>query len=1577
MSIQSNNKKFGLKFIANVVAFFMIASSFVFVPAQPKAYAATEFGNLNFEQPLGDGMNGTWSNGEPQKTYAKYDITTAEKHSGSSSLRLQAYYKAGSPPDYESTYTWQAVDASAGDYVSVSGWAKSTVGSGDAGAFVQIKFENASGQNLCGGPGYCVQTPKITSGTYTNWKAFPVISYTAPEGTARVVIVLKTDGVSGGSPSYGTTYFDDFIVNVTRNGLSVTASKQRVSVGDAVGVNGTFTNGSGAPLNDVFVHIDMPSGFDFADKTVRVNGKQAMSQTLGDMPNDTTYTSSIVLLVTSGVRIGHRYKIPVWVEDAVGNVLGRAYIYFDIEADPVFDKGTIIGKVFNDFNENTVQDCGEMGVPFVSLYTEEGIGIVTDEYGRYHLPNVNPGRHIVKIDGHSLPEGTKFVTEEAKLVKTTRGMIQKANFAILLPPSGIPEEFAQDLQVMVTQGVDVFQPTLDVSINQDVLKLGVGVFEKEPVFTFDNNYGKYIKKWSLEIRDSFGELVWIGYGVGQPPAEVSWAGTAENGMLVTPGIYSYQLKVRDEQYNEDWTTLKFFEVMTKNDPKASGNYHPEIPSIGDFNLFKDGKRSISLNAKPVVRVQGTTKLGNQITINDTPVMVEEESGMFQKEFFVTPGTHDIKISTTNQDGETTSFTKSVTVKDSSLFMVALAEQQFGLNHNHGSMEAVEGDEFRNGFRQDGRVAFFLKGKIKGKFLIKAKYDTEGEDENYFTNLNPNDYYPIYGDNSTRDYETLSTTQKLYILVEMDKAYVKWGSYETEFTDTELASHNRTLSGLKINYDSVETTVYGDSKRGFKLYSAESETLSDHNELYATGGSLFYTRNRRIAMGSEKIRVEVRDKIQNMTIASYDLQASTDYEINYEEGRILLSRPLSSVAAADTLISNDILDGAPVYLIVDYEYEPAGQAYKALTNQGLRGYVWMGDHIRVGGTAIQEKRADADYQLRGVDALFKIGRNTKITAEYAQSLSHLSGSSVSYDGGITYADIRYADASGNRQNYYNGGAIPKDPDTLQHAYLIRGASQPIRDLELSGYLQGVENGFSSNFNIGQEGTQKYGVSARYKFTDNFSMRYRFDREDVIETLLSGGNGVYAPYQNRGVHTAQAVYDNGKYLAALEYAKTNAYDGQESQYLLPTIDNQISFDNGLAAKLGYHINDKLLPYIKAQTVYESKSNHQFGAGVRYQVLNDLYAYIEQMYGNYGDSTYFGFERQHKNGVRSYANIRSIDRGIGDKVIGTAIGNSFSLTQNSRVYSERQYSSYTGKDAYADILGYEGKAGDNWDYGAKFERRRLNYKGDWILSQAAAESLARANTFNTLGGNLGYARGKKFRARTYWEIRHDKESPSLAQIVTRNSVKYQFNEEWSWLSYMNYGVSDQYGEASDSAKFLEWNTGFAYRPIYCDKLNMLGRYTYTRDFAPEQQWKSSYYNGYGTDESAHILSFDIAYDISKYFGLAQKFAFKQSRLFTSYGDTVAANTFLTATRVNFHVTRKWDFAVEYRILGQSYAQETLRQGVVVELDREIYEYVRLGIGYNFTDFSDDLRYDQGDVRTTDNLRSNGFFVRMTGKF
>jgi len=92
------------------------------------------------------------------------------------------------------------------------------------------------------------------------------------------------------------------------------------------------------------------------------------------------------------------------------------------------------------------------------------------------------------------------------------------------------------------------------------------------------------------------------------------------------------------------------------------------------------------------------------------------------------------------------------------FFVGFAELYFGENNLKGDIESIEGsDKFEENVDM-GRINFYLRGKIKGKYLITAWLDTgeesldeifknldERKENTPFEKIDAEKYYPVYGD----------------------------------------------------------------------------------------------------------------------------------------------------------------------------------------------------------------------------------------------------------------------------------------------------------------------------------------------------------------------------------------------------------------------------------------------------------------------------------------------------------------------------------------------------------------------------------------------------------------------------------------------------------------------------------------------------------------------------------------------------------------------------------------------------------------------------------------------------------------
>ncbi|MGI9333037.1 MAG: OmpA family protein, partial [Gammaproteobacteria bacterium] len=86
----------------------------------------------------------------------------------------------------------------------------------------------------------------------------------------------------------------------------------------------------------------------------------------------------------------------------------------------------------------------EEGIPGVRLATVTGLLIETDQYGRYHVADVDGGlfergrNTILKVDPATLPEHTVFTTENPRVLRITQALMSKINFGVKLPAVAVP-----------------------------------------------------------------------------------------------------------------------------------------------------------------------------------------------------------------------------------------------------------------------------------------------------------------------------------------------------------------------------------------------------------------------------------------------------------------------------------------------------------------------------------------------------------------------------------------------------------------------------------------------------------------------------------------------------------------------------------------------------------------------------------------------------------------------------------------------------------------------------------------------------------------------------------------------------------------------------------------------------------------------------------------------------------------------------------------------------------------------------------------------------------------------------------
>jgi hypothetical protein len=208
-----------------------------------------------------------------------------------------------------------------------------------------------------------------------------------------------------------------------------------------------------------------------------------------------------------------------------------------------------------------------------------------------------------------------------------------------------------------------------------------------------------------------------------------------------------------------------------------------------------------------------------------------------------------------------------------------------------------------------------------------------------------------------------------------------------------------------------------------------------------------------------------------------------------------------------------------------------------------------------------------------------------------------------------------------------------------------------------------------------------------------------------------------------------------------------------------------------------------------------------------------------------------------------------------------------------------------------------------------------------------------------------------------------------LMRNNLSVGLDPDWRFIGKLNASFSrSSQGDFFDG-DFAEGVAGFAYRPTSNDRLNALIKYTFFYDLPSAGQLTGS---GVQTDyaQRSHVFAIDSTYDLQPWVSVGGKYAIRHGEMRENRdsGDWLDSRAQLGVVRADFHWIRKWDLLVEGRVLDVRAAQDR-KAGALVAAYRHFGNHVKAGVGYNFTDFSDDL--------TDLSYDSHGWFVNVVGKF
>lgn len=932
-------------------------------------------------------------------------------------------------------------------------------------------------------------------------------------------------------------------------------------------------------------------------------------------------------------------------------------------------------------------------------------------------------------------------------------------------------------------------------------------------------------------------------------------------------------------------------------------------------------------------------------------------GAFVSEEILPAGLHTVEVAVLDRSGNGELYLRDLELRKSDWFYVGIADATVAQDKTSGPARLVTQDEthYDSALSVDGRLAFYTNGKFGNGWGLTASADTlEGPAEDLFSNfldkspgalfrrIDPDYYYPTYGDDGTVE-EGAPTLGKFYLKLKKDLSYGLWGNFKIGYTDNDLAHVDRGLYGANLHYQTLSTTSFGEQRFMFDSFAAEPGTIAGRDEFLGTGGSLYYLRHQDILTGSERVRIEVRDKDSGIVIGVKNLTPVLDYTVDSIQGRILLTQPLAAVATDDLLVVSSSAAGNLAYLVVRYEYTPGFTDLGAIAVGG-RTHLWLNDYIKLGVTADNNEQLDQSNTLQAADITLRKSADSWIKIASARSEGPGQTALTSNDGGFDFnANAQPAGAN-------LSAAANRIDASLAFGDVIAGV--PGR---MTLYSQTLDAGYSAPGMIALTDTEQVGGTVRTPLTDRLSLNTKVDKTA----------------REQGLNTSAAEVDVGYQWTDRWLLSTGVREDSREDTSAVVPLTQVQGDRTDAVvRATYDSKTRWLAYGYVQDTLalsgNREQNNRVGAGGAYRFTDRFKANGEISDGDIGSAGRIGTEYLYSDRTNLYMSYilgsESADDGLRSRKGNFVSGVKTRYSDSVSVYLEEKYTHGDVPTGLMHSTGVDLAPNDRWNFGTHFDTGTLRdpYTNAAIERQGAGLLVGYGFDTVKLSSAVEYRRDNTENADLSFSERES--------WLFKNALKYQISPTWRFIGKLNHAVSTSSLGAQYDGHYTEAVAGYGYRPIFNDRLNTLFKYTYFENLPSADQLSGTSTAG-GFIQKSHIVSLDATYDLTRDWTLGSKYAYRlgQVSLDRENPEFFDSRAQLFVVRTDWQFVRKWDAMVEARLLDLPDAGDQ-RSGFLTGVYRRLGDHIKLGVGYNFTDFSDDL--------TNLGYTSHGVFINAIGK-
>lgn len=980
-----------------------------------------------------------------------------------------------------------------------------------------------------------------------------------------------------------------------------------------------------------------------------------------------------------------------------------------------------------------------------------------------------------------------------------------------------------------------------------------------------------------------------------------------------------------------------------------------------------GGQAVTIKAGTLT-VRGTTHRTNKITVNGKKVLVKKD-GRFSTVVKVPWGRSKVTIVATDTKGNRARIEWPIRRAKFSWFLLAVAEAATGqIGANLEGFNSHTGGNIGPMFIH-GKAKVYFKAQIKGSKLFKEYFITAHVDsskrsqfEEFFRQtIDPEKYYPVFGDSSTL-VKDVNARGKVYVLVKADDSTLTVGNFHTKIKGIELLDYNRPFYGVKVDFNKTFAKNYQTQVKSFVSWEDRNHKRS-HNTFRGTGGSIYYLRHTELLEGSEQIKLVVRDRDNGMVLMEIPKSRDSDYTINYRDGRIYFKNPVPSVVDAGFISSGFFgsrtsIDGHAVYIDVSYEYQ--GRENEGDVSWGTHVKQTFFKMITVGGGYVQEGRKNGtspNYRLYGAELKFNWKKKTWITAEFAGSESQNSANLISDDGGLTFKNA----------------SLTEDVVTKGYAFKIAGQTEigeligKKKDwLLIKAHYSRQWPGFYSGGSVLEQGTEKYGGEVKWHVTARDLLTLRHDGV-VALTPDTEFVGNFRSLEKE-ISTLQYIHKRKKWQVVAEYSHLYTEDSRDPKGIHGD-SLALSFTYSPLKWLDVTLQQEGIIHGDSRLLQKWGDHLRTTVGVGFKVTKDLkFTLAEELKWSGENTTIIGMKTKINERSDFYVEERlKSTRDSQNWYTTTVIGaqEKFGKNKRNRTYGEYQLDTGVSGLVNRAVLGFDRL----WPI-----IRGINVRTNYERSQTFGGIVGNTSR-DAVSISLELLRWEWFKLGSKFELRYDNNNEDAGgqdkiQYTTLNTVTVKPHSDVTLFARFNYSQTGNLHLDIREAELMEATIGLAYRPVKHDWVNIIAKYTHLVEMRPLNLVENSLERTV-QDVAAVEVIFELPFHLQIY----EKFAWKQMQERIDALDPVSSHTILWINRVSYHLFRPKkifggvDASLEYRQLHQFLSNE-FKHGVLVEVSVLLTKFAKIGVGYNFTSFSDNefSKYDKNE---------GGFFVRVIGRF